>query len=80
MTFNTLFTTLWNHYLARTPHANDIKSLFERRGEIINTDHITIHTFNHPKTTIDRLAKLFIDSGFTEQNKYHSKKYIWLLM
>ena len=67
----TLLSEMWKDYIAMTPQAQKIKTLFEERGEKVVNDHIALRTLNHPKLTIDKIAKPFIKAGYKANGEYH---------
>ncbi|EKD54358.1 MAG: hypothetical protein ACD_60C00090G0007 [uncultured bacterium] len=70
MSYQTLFSTLWEDYIKRNPHAEKVHHLLTKEGETIQNDHIAFRTFNHPKINIDQLARFFIAYGYEEKEKY----------
>ncbi|TSE11497.1 DUF1338 domain-containing protein [Aquimarina algiphila] len=65
------FEELWKQYIAKTPSAQKVKSLFENEGNTVFNDHIAIRTFNDPRVNIDVLAKPFIEMGYEPKGEYH---------
>lgn len=70
MSYQSLFTTLWQDYTKRNPHALKVHQLFSAEGEKIINDHIAFRTFNLPTINIDQLAKFFIALGYEECGTY----------
>ena len=62
-TLNGLLDKMWTDYVAINPLAQKIYDLFKNEGEEIFNDHIALRTFNHPRVTIDVIAKPFIEAG-----------------
>lgn len=73
MTVQDLFSALWDRYQSLTPQAQEIKALFEGRGETVINDHVAFRTLNDPRLGIDHLARAFLDVGYTPQDEYHFK-------
>ncbi|GGY39838.1 DUF1338 domain-containing protein [Parvularcula lutaonensis] len=71
MTLDDLFSQLWQRYAALTPQAQEIKDLFETRGETVVNDHVAFRTLNDHRLGIHKLAQPFLDLGYTEQDEYH---------
>lgn len=74
---NKLFANLWQSYVAITPSADKIHDLLEEYETITSgqpatlvNDHIALRTFNIEKVNLDKLAKHFLDLGYTEQGQY----------
>ncbi len=70
MSYQTLFSTLWNEYTDRNPHALKIYNLFTGRGETVINDHIALRTFNDSRVNVEQLAKFFIALGYEEKGTY----------
>ena len=70
MSYSSLFSTLWNDYIYRNPHASKVHLLFGDQGETIINDHVAFRTFNHPKVNIEQLANFFIAYGYEEKGTY----------
>jgi hypothetical protein len=70
MSYQTLFTTLWNDYTQRNPHALTIYNLFSERGENVINDHIALRTFNDPRINVEKLAEIFKKYGYEEKGEY----------
>ena len=66
-----LLAKMWEDYTAMNPQVLRIYQLFQEQGETVQNDHIALRTFNHPKVTIDVLAKPFVDSGYAYRQDYH---------
>ena len=71
MSYKKLFTTLWDDYTARNPHALKVHQLFTQAGETIVNDHIALRTFNDPRINVDALAEIFIQYGYEESGAYN---------
>jgi hypothetical protein len=66
-----LLDKMWSDYVAINPLAKKISDLLTAQGEKIQNDHIALRTFNHPRVTIDVLAKPFLDAGYIYGGDYH---------
>ncbi|MFT2091912.1 DUF1338 domain-containing protein [Paraglaciecola sp. 2405UD69-4] len=76
-----LFSKLWESYVAITPSAYKIHKLLEeyetqatQQASALVNDHIALRTFNADKVSLDKLAKHFLDLGYTEQGQYEFKQ------
>jgi len=70
MSYQALFSSLWNDYVNRNPHALKVHDLFEQQGERIINDHVAFRTFNDPRINVDQLAKFFLAYGYEEKGTY----------
>lgn len=70
MTYQNIFSHLWDDYLKQNPETKKVYDLFISEGEEVVNDHIAFRTFDHPKVSIDVLAKPFIDAGYVEKGTY----------
>lgn len=70
MSYQTLFTTLWNDYISRNPHAKQIHQLFLSRDEHVINDHIAFRTFSDARVNVEVLAKFFKRYGYQECGQY----------
>lgn len=69
---DTLFSRLWDKYVAITPSAYKIHQLLageEQSKEIVN-DHVAFRTFNLDKTSLDKLAAHFLALGYEAKGDY----------
>lgn len=66
-----LLEKMWKDYVETNPDAQKIHDLFAERGDTVINDHIALRTFNHPRVTVDVLAKPFISAGYREKGSYH---------
>lgn len=66
-----LLDKMWVDYTAINPLAQKIFDLLTTQGESLSNDHIALRTFNHPRLTIDVLAKPFLSWGYKESGDYH---------
>jgi hypothetical protein len=66
-----LLDKMWKDYVAINPLAQGVYNLLSQDNEKILNDHIALRTFNHPRLTIDVLAKPFIHCGYTYMGDYH---------
>lgn len=69
-TLPVLLDKMWADYIGINPMALKIHDLLVQEGEKIVNDHIALRTFNHPRVTIDVLAKPFLDSGYIYRGDY----------
>ena len=65
-----LLSDMWKDYINLNPEAKSIHDLFISKGETVVNDHIALRTFSHPKTSIEVLAKPFLDCGYVEKDDY----------
>lgn len=65
-----IFNRLWRDYAAENPSAGAIHALFRNRGNRVLNDHVAFRTFDHPRVSIDVLARPFIDSGYVRAGEY----------
>lgn len=70
MSYQSLFSALWQDYIHRNPHASRIHRLFNDEGETIVNDHIAFRTFDHPEINIEKLASFFKGYGYEEKGQY----------
>ncbi|MFY7994552.1 MAG: DUF1338 domain-containing protein [Bacteriovoracaceae bacterium] len=70
-TLTGLLDKMWADYVAINPLAQKIYDIFKSEGEEIFNDHIALRTFNHPRVTIDVIAKPFIEAGYKYSGDYH---------
>lgn len=70
-TLPALLDKMWLDYIAINPLAKKIHDVLSGEGEIILNDHIALRTFNHPRVSIDVLAKPFLESGYQYKGDYH---------
>lgn len=69
---DTLFSNMWDDYVAITPSARKIHKLLageENTSEIVN-DHVAFRTFALEKTSLDKLAAHFLALGYEEKGDY----------
>lgn len=66
-----LLDKMWKEYIDINPLAKKINDLLIEEGEIIQNDHIALRTFNHPRVTLDVLARPFIEAGYKYAGDYH---------
>lgn len=71
MNIENLLNMMWLDYTKMTPNAQKIVDLLEQKQEKVVNDHIALRTFNHPKTTIDVIARPFVEAGYVEKGDYH---------
>jgi len=65
-----LLDKMWKDYVEINPLAQKISNLFIQEGEKIQNDHIAIRTFNHPRVSVDVMARPFIEAGYTYGGEY----------
>lgn len=70
-TLQPLLDKMWTDYVAINPLAKKISDLLINEGEQIQNDHIALRTFNHPRVSVDVLARPFLDSGYKYGGDYH---------
>lgn len=70
-TLPSLLDKMWVDYVAINPLAQKIYDLFSNEGEKILNDHIALRTFNHPRVSVDVIAKPFIEAGYKYGGDYH---------
>ena len=66
-----LLDKMWDEYIGINPLAKKIYDTFIGEGEKVLNDHIALRTFNHPRVSVDVLAKPFIESGYKYGGDYH---------
>lgn len=66
-----LLDKMWKDYVAINPLAQKVYNLFTTRGDSVLNDHIALRTFNHPRVTVDVIAKPFLDAGYKYCGDYH---------
>ena len=74
MKLSTIFTRLWNDYIAQNPSAGKIYDLFIKEGEKVVNDHIAFRTLGYKETDIDVLALPFICNGYVPKGEYFFKE------
>lgn len=70
MSYQALFTRLWNDYTKSNPHALEIYKLFLNQDEHVINDHIALRTFNDPRVNVEKLAEFFLAYGYKECGQY----------
>jgi hypothetical protein len=70
-TLTGLLDKMWSDYVEINPLAQKVYDLLTNDGEHILNDHIALRTFNHPRVSIDILAKPFLESGYKYMGDYH---------
>jgi hypothetical protein len=70
-TLPSLLDKMWMDYVAINPLAQKIYDLLSHEGEQVLNDHIALRTFNHPRLTVDVIARPFIESGYKYCGDYH---------
>ncbi len=69
-TLPALLDKMWADYIAINPLAKKIYDVLYAEGEHILNDHIALRTFNHPRVSVDVLAKTFLTSGYEYKGDY----------
>lgn len=69
-TYQEIFENLWIDYLKQNPETKKVYDLFISEGERVINDHIAFRTYDHPKVSIDVLAKPFMDAGYEKKGDY----------
>ena len=67
---NKFFERLWTHYIASTPQALKIRSLFTDHGEVIVNDHVAFRTFNRCSFDLDCFTQVFQRYGYNVIDDY----------
>ncbi|MGE3608764.1 MAG: DUF1338 domain-containing protein [Bacteriovoracaceae bacterium] len=70
-TLPSLLDKMWKDYVTINPLAQKVFDLLTGEGESVVNDHIALRTFNHPRVTIDVLARPFLASGYKYIGDYH---------
>jgi hypothetical protein len=70
-TLPALLDKMWQDYVVINPLAQKIYDVLTQKGEKLLNDHIALRTFNHPRVTLDVLAKPFLESGYIYKGDYH---------
>lgn len=65
-----LLDKMWVDYTAINPLAQKIFDTLTQEGEVLSNDHIALRTFNHPRLTVDVLARPFLSWGYKEMGDY----------
>ncbi len=71
---SSLLEKMWENYIDLNPMAGKVFKAFLASGETVVNDHIALRTFDHPKVSVDKVAKTFIDLGYTAKGDYHFKE------
>lgn len=70
------FNSLWHSYIAITPQAKKIHTLFQSKGETVFNDHVAFRTFANSPISLEKLEPILNDLGyqaygaFTFENKH----------
>ena len=70
MKIENLLDKMWKDYIVLNKSAQKIVDLFEQKGNEVVNDHIALRTFNHPKLSVDVIAKPFLEAGYFENGTY----------
>lgn len=70
-TLPALLDKMWKDYIGINPLAQKISDLLTGQGETIQNDHIALRTFNHPRVSVDVMAKPFLEAGYKYGGDYH---------
>jgi len=65
-----LLDKMWLDYTAINPLAQKIFDTLTAEGEVLSNDHIALRTFNHPRISVDVLARPFLAWGYQEKGDY----------
>lgn len=65
-----LLDKMWGDYTAINPLAQKIFDTLTGEGEVLTNDHIALRTFNHPRISVDVLARPFLEWGYQEKGDY----------
>jgi hypothetical protein len=71
MTYQDIFTRLWQDYTEQNPATQKVYDLFNAEGETVINDHIAFRTVNHPLVNVDLLSKVFLKNGYVFKGDYH---------
>lgn len=71
MDWEKIFKRLWEDYRKINPSVNKIHTLLKKNGEEIINDHIAFRTFNLPGININKIANVFLASGYEEKGNYY---------
>lgn len=66
-----LLDKMWKDYVAINPLAQKVFDLLSQGESGITNDHIALRTFNHPRVTVDVIAKPFLEWGYKYTGDYH---------
>ena len=69
-TLPSLLDKMWQDYIQINPLAKKISDLLSLHGENLQNDHIALRTFNHPRVSIDVVAKPFLEAGYLFKGDY----------
>ena len=70
-TINSLLDAMWQDYLNLTPDAKPIHDLFASLNDnVVINDHIALRTFNHPKVSMEKIARPFVEAGYIAEGDY----------
>lgn len=71
MNFQYIFDRLWDDYTLQNPATKQVYDLFAGEGETIINDHVAFRTFRHRSVGVDKLAEIFLASGYELKGDYH---------
>ena len=69
-TIHTLLNKLWLDYSQINTQAEAIFQLLSEKGETVVNDHIAFRTYNHPRVSIRKLARVFEGFGYVTKGEY----------
>lgn len=69
-TLQALLDKMWLDYIIINPLAQKIHDLLSKGEHGVFNDHIALRTFNHPRITIDVIARPFIGWGYHHSGDY----------
>lgn len=71
MQLSQFFNSLWSIYSAVTPQAEQIKALFQARGEAVINDHVAFRTFAHSPIDLTTLEPVLAQLGYEPYGAFH---------
>lgn len=71
MSYENLFSKLWEDYTQRNPHVFQIHQLFKEQDEHVINDHIALRTFSDSRINVEELARFFTRYGYKECGSYN---------
>ena len=70
MTYNEIFSRLWEIHSNQNPSAKKVHELFTSEGEKIDNDHIAFRTFSDSRVNIEVMARIFESIGYKAMEEY----------
>jgi len=74
MTYEEIFSQLWEIHSQQNPSAKKVYDLFTKEGEQVNNDHVAFRTFSDSRVNIERMARVFESVGYVAKEEYHFEK------